>query len=80
MRYILYALALFVTFLLGSVTHAAEPISACTMQYAPVCGSVEVQCVRAPCYPVRQTFGNQCMANMANATNITIGECGAIPG
>jgi hypothetical protein len=35
---------------------------ACTMEYAPVCGSVQVQCVTSPCNPIRQTFGNSCMA------------------
>jgi len=47
----------------------------CTMQYAPVCGEVEVQCIKAPCLPVKQTFGNSCMANAAEAKNITQGEC-----
>jgi len=32
----------------------------CTMEYAPVCGKVNVQCVKAPCNPVEQTFGNKC--------------------
>lgn len=79
MRYIVYVFVFILSLLLGNMTYANEPISACTMQYAPVCGSVEVQCIRAPCYPVRQTFGNQCMANISNATNITVGECGTIP-
>lgn len=79
MRNILYTLTFIVASLLGNMTYANEPVSACTMQYAPVCWSIEVQCIRAPCYPVRQTFGNQCMANMAKASNITVGECGNIP-
>ena len=79
MRYILYILSFIIASLLGSMTYANEPISACTMQYSPVCWSVQVQCIRAPCYPIRQTFGNLCMANMAKATDITIGECWSTP-
>lgn len=53
---------------------STDPIM-CTMEYAPVCGEVEVQCVKAPCLPVQQTFGNTCMASAAKAKNITQGEC-----
>ena len=35
----------------------------CTMEYAPVCAEVQVQCIKAPCYPVQQTFSNACMAD-----------------
>lgn len=35
----------------------------CTMEYAPVCASVAVQCIKAPCEPVEQTFGNRCTMN-----------------
>jgi len=34
----------------------------CTTEYAPVCATVNIQCVRAPCEPIQQTFGNQCEA------------------
>ena len=51
----------------------------CTMQYAPVCASVQVQCIQAPCDPVRQTFGNACMAWAAWATDIITGECESSP-
>jgi hypothetical protein len=47
----------------------------CTMEYKPVCGEVEVQCIKAPCLPIKQTFGNDCMAKAAKAKNITQGEC-----
>lgn len=63
---------------LGTMTYssisALSPV-ACTMEYAPVCGSVQVQCITIPCDPVRQTFSNTCMANAEGATNITTGEC-----
>lgn len=35
----------------------------CTMEYMPVCAEVAVQCVRAPCPPIKETFGNRCMMN-----------------
>lgn len=54
---------------------SAEHIQACTMQYAPVCGAREVQCVRAPCYPVYETFGNRCTLNAEHAQYIHDGEC-----
>ena len=47
----------------------------CTMQYAPVCGYTPVQCVSAPCEPIRQTYGNSCMASVAGAIEITQGTC-----
>ena len=28
----------------------------CTMEYAPVCAEVEVQCIQAPCPPIQETF------------------------
>lgn len=52
---------------------------ACTMEYMPVCGSVQVQCFAAPCYPVRETFSNRCSASTAKATDITIGACEDTP-
>jgi Domain of unknown function (DUF4377) len=54
---------------------ASTDTVACTADYAPVCGSVQVQCITAPCPPVRQTFSNSCMANVSHATSITAGAC-----
>lgn len=65
-----------VFFILGYFQAQASEGIACTMEYAPVCGSVQVQCITAPCNPVRQTFSNTCMAQASNATDITVGECG----
>lgn len=53
-----------------------SPVIACTMEYAPVCGKMSVQCITAPCLPAEQTFGNACMAKAAGATDIIPGECG----
>jgi len=48
----------------------------CTMEYAPVCASVAVQCIKAPCNPVEQTFGNRCTMNANKlATFLHEGEC-----
>lgn len=44
----------------------------CTDQYEPVCGYVQVQCIKAPCYPVAQTFSNTCEATKAHATEIKV--------
>ncbi|NTU98665.1 hypothetical protein HGA64_01500 [Candidatus Falkowbacteria bacterium] len=58
----------------------AEPIKnddkvACTMEYNPVCGQKQVQCIKAPCNPVKQTYSNKCMLNAAKAEYLYAGEC-----
>jgi hypothetical protein len=58
-----------------STVSAATDTVACTMEYAPVCGMVQVQCITAPCNPVRTDFSNLCTANAAGATEITGGTC-----
>ena len=70
-----FYLFLALLFLGISNAEAASNPSVCTMEYAPVCGSVQVQCIQAPCPPIRETFGNMCTANAAGAMNITLGEC-----
>ena len=74
-------LFLFALCFVGSTAHASSTPVMCTMDYTPVCGSVQVQCIQAPCDPVRQTYGNACTAGAAWATNITKGECeSSVPG
>lgn len=52
-----------------------DPV-ACTMEYAPVCASVAVQCIQAPCPPIEETFGNRCMMDANKlATFLYEGEC-----
>lgn len=34
----------------------------CATIYAPVCATVNVQCIKAPCEPIKETFGNSCEA------------------
>lgn len=48
---------------------------ACTEEYAPVCGSKQVQCIKAPCNPVQQTYGNRCQLNADGATYLYQGAC-----
>lgn len=74
MKYLLFILiALFGTF--ASESFATENQMACTKEYAPVCGSIQVQCFAAPCNPVRETFSNACVAKSRNATDVVKGEC-----
>ncbi|MBI5414212.1 hypothetical protein HZA38_01725 [Candidatus Peregrinibacteria bacterium] len=47
----------------------------CAEIYAPVCGKIEVQCIKAPCDPVEQTFSNRCFAEQAKAFDIVEGKC-----
>lgn len=47
----------------------------CTREYMPVCGEVQVQCIKAPCPPIKTTFSNRCEAENADATNIADGVC-----
>jgi len=49
---------------------------ACPMIYAPICGEKIVQCFRAPCPPLRQTFSNSCVASAEGYTVLYKGECG----
>lgn len=48
----------------------------CTMEYAPVCGAVDIQCITTPCDPVEQTFSNGCSAcGQGNVDSYTQGAC-----
>jgi len=37
-------------------------VDACIEIYQPVCATVEIQCIKAPCYPIEETFSNSCNA------------------
>ena len=56
-----------------------EPIPSdekpCTREYRPVCGEVQVQCIKAPCPPLKTTYPNKCVAENAKAENIEEGAC-----
>ena len=54
---------------------AVETPKACTREYQPVCGTVQVQCITTPCDPMEQTFPNRCTAEASKAVNIEEGAC-----
>lgn len=48
----------------------------CAEIYAPVCATVEIQCIKAPCNPVKQTFSNTCEACKNSLVKSYVnGEC-----
>jgi len=48
----------------------------CIQVYQPVCASVNVECIKAPCNPVKQTFSNSCTAcSNPRVESYTSGEC-----
>lgn len=54
-------------------THPGNTV--CASIYKPVCGQKQVQCFRAPCPPVQQTFSNACEAGKAGYSVISNGVC-----
>jgi hypothetical protein len=51
----------------------------CAEIYAPVCATVNVQCIKAPCPPVQQTFPSSCNAcHNPLVTEYGQGECTGI--
>lgn len=54
---------------------SGEDIKVCTMEYAPVCAEKQVQCIKAPCNPIKQTYSNKCMASWDTATFLYNGKC-----
>ena len=51
-------------------------VEACAQVFDPVCATVDIQCVKAPCDPVRQTFSSACEACLNPLVNTyTSGEC-----
>ncbi|MBU2566735.1 hypothetical protein KKG46_04210, partial [Patescibacteria group bacterium] len=48
----------------------------CIEIYQPVCGQVQVECIKAPCDPIKQTFSNSCKAcQNPRVLSYTEGEC-----
>jgi hypothetical protein len=39
-----------------------NPQKECPAVEDPVCATVQIQCVKAPCDPIKETFGNACEA------------------
>lgn len=52
-----------------------EDESICIQLYDPYCGQIDVQCIKAPCPSIWQTFTNDCYATIANAKNLKKGTC-----
>jgi len=49
----------------------------CTADYTPVCAKVNIQCIRAPCNPIDETFSNSCVAcRNPLVESYRMGECG----
>lgn len=63
----------FIFFLLTWLVNAQEMM--CTMEYSPVCAEKQVQCIKAPCFPIKQTYWNSCMAKWDNAKILYNWEC-----
>ena len=52
----------------------------CTADYTPVCGLVQIQCIKAPCLPIEQTFSNKCTMDQNRlAIFLHDGQCVARP-
>ncbi|MEK6873235.1 MAG: hypothetical protein AABW91_00135 [Nanoarchaeota archaeon] len=53
-----------------------KKVTACTTLYKPVCAFKQVECIKAPCYPVPETYSNICSACADKRTLFYIdGEC-----
>ncbi|MFZ3100352.1 MAG: hypothetical protein WA103_03950 [Minisyncoccales bacterium] len=49
---------------------------ACNEIYSPVCATVQIQCIKVPCNPVRQTYPNSCEAcHNQLVSGYMAGEC-----
>lgn len=49
---------------------------ACIEIYAPVCASVQIQCITTPCEPIEKTFSNSCFACSGYSVDSYVeGEC-----
>ncbi len=72
---------LYLFFIFALLAVRANPASAeslfCPQIYDPVCASVQVQCIKAPCEPILKTFSNRCMAQISgeNVRVLYKGEC-----
>lgn len=51
-----------------------EP-TACTKEYMPVCGEIQIQCFTTPCNPIHETYGNACEMKSAGAHLLYKGAC-----
>ena len=47
----------------------------CLTVYQPVCADLVVQCIQAPCYPIRSTYASGCEAEAAGAKVVSRSAC-----
>lgn len=60
----------------GYCTASQRGVGVCTADYTPVCATVNIQCIKAPCYPIQQTFSNSCNAcSNPLVSSYLVGEC-----
>ena len=59
-----------------TITCDEERAEMCAQVYAPVCATVNIQCIKAPCNPIKETFSNSCEAcRNALVPSYTVGAC-----
>ena len=56
-------------------TEEQQQAKFCTTEYMPVCGFKEVECVKAPCPPIKKTYSNKCGACLAGSDYWIEGDC-----
>jgi hypothetical protein len=62
--------------IVGVCSEESRNVNACIEIYQPVCAEVRVECVRAPCNPVKETYSNSCFACMNERVgSFVVGEC-----
>ena len=74
-----YTIVVLLFFIFGC-SNPQKPIESekkfCPEVYAPVCGKVMVECIKAPCPTIKQTFSNRCFLRLnPRATFLYDGEC-----
>lgn len=55
--------------------YVGEKPAACTKEYKPVCGEIQIQCITTPCNPIQKTYGNRCMMEADGAKLLYEGAC-----
>lgn len=61
---------------LNLCTKKQRGVGFCAQIYAPVCAEVQIQCIKAPCYPIKETFSSSCEACKNQlVSSYTTGEC-----
>lgn len=57
-------------------TEEQRNVDACIEIYQPVCATVNIQCIKAPCDPIEETYANSCKAcSNSLVSSYRNGEC-----